>query len=67
MRFSLGRKRPKTSRFMGDSITEFWGVINPKFFEGKAYVNHWNQRTNKPTAVAFRADVIALKPSAVVI
>jgi hypothetical protein len=27
-----------------------------------------NQRTNKPTnAIAFRADVIALKPSAVVI
>jgi hypothetical protein len=53
---------------MGDSITEFWGVINPKFFEGKAYVSHWNQRTNKPQMLLrFRADVIALKPSAVVL
>jgi lysophospholipase L1-like esterase len=54
--------------FMGDSITEFWSTINPEFFEGKTYINRGiSGQTSPQMLLRFRADVIALKPSAVVI
>ncbi|RDI52483.1 SGNH/GDSL hydrolase family protein [Flavobacterium glaciei] len=54
--------------FMGDSITEFWSVINPEYFAGKPYVNRGiSGQTTPQMLVRFRADVIALKPAVVVI
>jgi lysophospholipase L1-like esterase len=54
--------------FMGDSITEFWSVINPEYFAGKPYINRGiSGQTTPQMLIRFRADVIALKPSLVVI
>ncbi len=54
--------------FMGDSITEFWSIINVEYFTGKPYVNRGiSGQTTPQMLVRFRADVIALKPAAVVI
>ena len=53
---------------MGDSITEFWSVINPEYFAGKPYVNRGiSGQTTPQMLIRFRADVIALKPSVVVL
>jgi lysophospholipase L1-like esterase len=54
--------------FIGDSITEFWGTINPDFFENKNYINRGiSGQTSPQILLRFSADVIALKPTAVVI
>ncbi|MFV8340855.1 SGNH/GDSL hydrolase family protein [Flavobacterium sp. XS2P39] len=54
--------------FMGDSITEFWSTVNSEYFSGKPYVNRGiSGQTSPQMLVRFRADVIALKPAAVVI
>jgi lysophospholipase L1-like esterase len=57
--------------FMGDSITEGWGLKNPDrgdFFPGKPYVNRGiSGQTTPQMVVRFRDDVLALKPKAVVI
>lgn len=54
--------------FIGDSITEFWSVINPEYFAGKPYVNRGiSGQTTPQILIRFRADVIALKPATVVI
>ena len=54
--------------FMGDSITEFWGVIDPEYFYGKPYINRGiSGQTTPQMLIRFRADVIALRPTAVVI
>jgi lysophospholipase L1-like esterase len=54
--------------FMGDSITEFWNVINPEYFAGKPYVNRGvSGQTTPQMLIRFRADVISLKPAVVVI
>ncbi|WP_396168237.1 SGNH/GDSL hydrolase family protein [Flavobacterium sp.] len=61
----LGQKR---TVFMGDSITEFWSVLHPEFFTNKPYVNRGiSGQTTPQMLVRFRADVITLKPSLVVI
>lgn len=53
---------------MGDSITEFWSTLNPDFFIGKPYVNRGiSGQTSPQMLLRFRTDVIALKPSIVVI
>ena len=54
--------------FMGDSITEFWSIINADYFAGKPYVNRGiSSQTTPQMLVRFRADVIDLKPAVVVI
>lgn len=54
--------------FMGDSITEFWSIINAEFFAEKPYINRGiSGQTTPQMLIRFRADVIALKPAAVVI
>ena len=54
--------------FMGDSITEFWSVTTPEFFTGKLYVNRGiSGQTTPQMLIRFRPDVIALKPSIVII
>lgn len=54
--------------FLGDSITEFWSVLCPEFFAGKPYINRGiSGQTSPQMLIRFRADVIALKPTIVVI
>jgi lysophospholipase L1-like esterase len=54
--------------FMGDSITDGWGRQVGEFFPGKGYINRGiSGQTTPQMLVRFRADVIALKPSVVVI
>lgn len=58
----------KRTVFMGDSITEFWSITNPDFFAGKPYVNRGiSGQTTPQMLIRFRPDVIALKPSLVII
>lgn len=54
--------------FLGDSITEAWGRDADDFFPGKPYVNRGiGGQTTPQMLLRFRADVIALKPSVVII
>ncbi|WP_413625941.1 SGNH/GDSL hydrolase family protein [Luteibacter sp. Lutesp34] len=54
--------------FMGDSITDDWGRSLGAFFPGRPYVNRGiSGQTTPQMLVRFRADVVALKPAAVVI
>ncbi|MCL6460371.1 MAG: SGNH/GDSL hydrolase family protein [Flavobacterium micromati] len=54
--------------FMGDSITEFWSTIYPQFFLNKPYINRGiSGQTTPQMLVRFRADVVALHPTAVII
>jgi lysophospholipase L1-like esterase len=54
--------------FMGDSITEFWSTVDPEYFSGKPYVNRGiSGQTTPQMLLRFRADVIALHPTAVAI
>lgn len=54
--------------FMGNSITEFWSVRSPAFFEGKPYVNRGiSGQTTPQMLLRFRQDVIAIHPKIVVI
>ena len=54
--------------FMGDSITEFWSVTDSEYFAGKPYFNRGiSGQTTPQMLIRFRADVIALKPAAVII
>lgn len=54
--------------FMGNSITEGWSKIDPDFFSGKPYINRGiSGQTTPQMLVRFRADVIDLKPSVVII
>ncbi len=53
---------------MGNSITEFWQVIDPAFFEGKPYINRGiSGQTTPQMLLRFRQDVIELQPKLVVI
>ena len=54
--------------FMGNSITENWQQYFATMFAGKPYINRGiSGQTTPQMLVRFRADVIALKPAAVVI
>ncbi|TDE03999.1 SGNH/GDSL hydrolase family protein [Flavobacterium hiemivividum] len=54
--------------FMGDTITEFWSTINGTYFEGKPYINRGiSGQTTPQMLIRFRADVIALKPTVVLL
>jgi len=62
---SAGEKRVV---FMGNSITEGWIGIHPEYFKGKSYINRGiSGQTTPKMLLRFRADVIKLKPKAVVI
>jgi lysophospholipase L1-like esterase len=54
--------------FMGNSITAAWESVRPEFFNGKNYINRGiSGQTTPQMLVRFRADVINLNPSVVVI
>jgi lysophospholipase L1-like esterase len=67
---TLGDPLPGEQRvvFMGNSITESWKTIDGSFFGNKSYVCRGiSGQTSPQMLVRFRQDVIALKPSVVVI
>lgn len=51
--------------FMGDSITEFWGVLDPSFFSARVLGRGIAGQTTPQMVLRFRADVIALRPRVV--
>lgn len=54
--------------FMGDSITEGWLRLYPRFFIGKPFINRGiGGQTTPQMLLRFRADVINLKPKTVII
>src|SRR3569833_311633 len=54
--------------FLGDDITENWGLAGASFFPGKPYLNRGIAgQTTAQMLVRFQQDVIALKPKVVVI
>jgi lysophospholipase L1-like esterase len=54
--------------FLGNSITEGWGLTCPDFFSRKSYINRGiGGQTTPQMLIRFRADVIGLKPAVVVI
>ncbi|RVU01120.1 acylhydrolase [Mucilaginibacter limnophilus] len=54
--------------FMGNSITDGWDEADPGFFESNPFINRGiGGQTTPQMLVRFRADVINLKPKAVVI
>ncbi|MGV1011928.1 MAG: GDSL-type esterase/lipase family protein [Flavobacterium sp.] len=58
----------KSVVFMGDSITEFWQVNDEGFFTANSYLDRGiSGQTTPQMLLRFRQDVIALKPSVVVI
>jgi lysophospholipase L1-like esterase len=66
----IGLPLPDENRvvFMGNSITQGWGEINPEFFKDKPYINRGiSGQTTPQMLVRFRADVVNLKPKVVVI
>ena len=54
--------------YMGDSITDFWIGASPDFFAQNSYADRGiSGQTSPQMLLRFRADVIELKPKAVVI
>jgi lysophospholipase L1-like esterase len=54
--------------YMGDSITDFWIGASPDFFQQNNYIDRGiSGQTSPQMLLRFRADVIELKPKAVVI
>jgi lysophospholipase L1-like esterase len=52
--------------FMGDSITESWATIDPKFFARKEFIDRGiSGQTTMQMLLRFRQDVAALKPAVV--
>jgi lysophospholipase L1-like esterase len=62
--------KPGESRvvFLGDQITEHWGLGRDRFFPGKPYFNRGiSGQTSPQMLVRFRQDVLSLQPKVVVI
>ncbi len=51
--------------FMGDSITENWGLADPGFFAAGVVNRGISAQTSAQMLLRFRADVIALRPASV--
>jgi len=67
-KIGLPASKEKRVVFIGNSITDGWSNARPDFFAGKSYVNRGiSGQTSPQMLVRFRADVIKLKPAAVVI
>ena len=67
---NLMMSKPEENRivFMGNSITEGWSQIRPKYFANNPYINRGiGGQTTPQMLLRFRQDVINLKPSVVVI
>jgi lysophospholipase L1-like esterase len=54
--------------FMGNSITEFWKMTDSAFFANNSFINRGiSGQTTPQMLIRFRPDVIALRPTVVVI
>jgi lysophospholipase L1-like esterase len=52
--------------FMGDSITDFWATVDPKFFARADFIDRGiSGQTTMQMLLRFRQDVIVLKPAVV--
>ncbi len=51
--------------FMGDSITEYWGALDPALFAGGVIDRGISGQTTPQMVLRFRQDVIALRPKVV--
>jgi lysophospholipase L1-like esterase len=52
--------------FMGDSITDFWATVDPKFFARADFIDRGiSGQTTMQMLLRFRQDVIALNPAVV--
>ncbi len=60
-RITAGSTPPRVV-FMGDSITENWGLADPGFFDGEIVNRGISGQTSPQMLVRFRANVVALKP-----
>jgi lysophospholipase L1-like esterase len=58
-------KRAPRAVFMGDSITEAWGIADPGFFSGEFVDRGISGQTSPQMLLRFRSDVVALKPKVV--
>ena len=63
-KLQAARDRPRVV-FMGDSITENWGLADPTFFDGAIVNRGISGQTTAQMLVRFRADVVALRPQTV--
>ncbi len=57
--------KPPRVVFMGDSITENWGLADPALFDGEVANRGISGQTTAQMLVRFRADVVALRPQTV--
>lgn len=67
---ALAPPSPSENRvvFMGDSITEEWSNLYPRYFDDRSYINRGiGGQTTPQMLIRFRPDVIDLSPSVVVI
>ena len=54
--------------FMGDSITENWGLLKPEFFSQTKFINRGiSGQTSPQMLIRFRSDAIELEPSIIII
>jgi len=61
-------KREARVVFMGNSITEKWGIRDSMFWKGKSYINRGiSGQVTSQMLLRFRSDVINLSPKVVVI
>jgi lysophospholipase L1-like esterase len=62
------RAGPSSGRrivFIGDSITQNWGIADPAFFSGGVVNRGISGQTSPQILLRFQADVVALKPRVV--
>lgn len=66
--FDLSKSNENRVVFMGNSITEGWKSMRPKYFLNENYINRGiSGQTTPQMLVRFRADVVNIKPKVVVI
>lgn len=64
---ALAAPTPPRVVFMGDSITQNWGLADPTFFTQGILDRGISGQTSEQMLVRFRADVVALRPKTVLI
>ena len=64
---ALAAPIPPRVVFMGDSITENWGMADPGFFDNGIVDRGISGQTSEQMLVRFRSDVVALRPRIVLI
>jgi lysophospholipase L1-like esterase len=63
----LAAPKPPRAVFLGDSITQNWGLADPKLFTHGVLDRGISGQTSEQMLVRFRSDVVALRPKIVLI